>query len=56
MYPHLNVPDIIAATDRFGIAGFKIVQPPITYDWSKEAFVQDPDGYVIGLVTMAKAN
>lgn len=56
MYPHFDVPHIIAATNRFKASGYKIVQPPITYDWGKEAFVQDPDGYVIALVTMVKAN
>jgi catechol 2,3-dioxygenase-like lactoylglutathione lyase family enzyme len=54
MYPHFNVPDIAIAIGRFKTAGYVIVQKPIAYDWGSEAFVQDPDGYIIALVTMAK--
>jgi predicted enzyme related to lactoylglutathione lyase len=54
MYPHFNVPDIAIAIGRFKTAGFVIVQKPIAYDWGSEAFVEDPDGYIIALVTMAK--
>jgi len=54
MYPHFNVADMYSAVGRFKTAGFVIIQKPITYDWGSEAFVRDPDGYCIALVTMAK--
>jgi predicted enzyme related to lactoylglutathione lyase len=54
IYPHFNVPDISVAIGRFKTAGFVIIQQPVTYDWGSEAFVRDPDGYIIALVTMAK--
>jgi len=54
MYPHFNVADIYIVVDRFKKAGYVIIQKPIAYDWGSEAFVQDPDGYCIALVTMAK--
>ena len=54
IYPHFNVPDISITIGRFKTAGYVIVQKPIAYDWGSEAFVQDPDGYCIALVTMAK--
>jgi predicted enzyme related to lactoylglutathione lyase len=56
LYPHFEVPDIAAAIGRFKAAGYAIIQSPKSYDWGKEAFVQDADGYVIALVTMAKRN
>lgn len=54
MYPHFSVADIDIAVGRFKTAGYVIIQKPIAYDWGSEAFVQDPDGYSIALVTMAK--
>jgi predicted enzyme related to lactoylglutathione lyase len=54
IYPHFNVPDIAAALERFITAGYVVMQKPIVYDWGSEAFIQDPDGYSIALVTMAK--
>jgi predicted enzyme related to lactoylglutathione lyase len=54
IYPHFNVPDIAAALERFKTVGFAVIQKPLTYDWGSEAFVQDPDGYIIALVTMSK--
>jgi len=54
MYPHFNVADIDIVVDRFKKAGYLIIQKPIAYDWGSEAFVQDPDGYIISLVTMVK--
>jgi catechol 2,3-dioxygenase-like lactoylglutathione lyase family enzyme len=53
MYPHFEVPDMIAAIERFEKAGYDVVQALKTYDWGSEAFVRDPDGYVIALVTLA---
>jgi len=55
MYPHFDFTDVAAVIDRCKAAGYAIIQEPIAYDWGKEAFVQDPDGYIIALVTMAKA-
>lgn len=54
VYLHFNVSDIVAAVDRFKTAGYVIIQEPIIYDWGTEAFVQDPDGYIIALVTITK--
>jgi predicted enzyme related to lactoylglutathione lyase len=50
IYPHFEVPDVAAAAAGFKKAGYEIVQMPKTYDWGIEAFVKDPDGYVIALV------
>ena len=55
MYPHFEVEDAAAAVERFRKAGYVIVQEPRTYDWGTEAFVRDPDGYIIALVKMARA-
>jgi predicted enzyme related to lactoylglutathione lyase len=54
IYPHFDVSDIAAAVDRFKKGGYEIVQAPKSYEWGSEAFVQDADGYVIAIVTMAK--
>ena len=54
MYPHFEVSDVRAAVDRFRAAGYDIVQSPRTYDWGTEAFVRDPDGYIIALVNMTR--
>lgn len=54
IYPHFNVPDIYIAIGRFATAGYVIIQKPIAYDWGSEAFVRDPDGYTIALVSMSK--
>jgi catechol 2,3-dioxygenase-like lactoylglutathione lyase family enzyme len=56
IYPHFTVPDIVAAVDRFRTAGYVIIQKPVTYDWGAEAFVQDPDGYIVALVAMTKTS
>jgi catechol 2,3-dioxygenase-like lactoylglutathione lyase family enzyme len=55
MYPHFEVVNAAAAVERFRKAGYTIVQEPRTYDWGTEAFVRDPDGYVIALVELAPA-
>jgi catechol 2,3-dioxygenase-like lactoylglutathione lyase family enzyme len=52
IYPHFEVQDVAGAIDRFRKGGYGIVQEPKTYDWGTEAFVRDPDGYIIALVTM----
>jgi predicted enzyme related to lactoylglutathione lyase len=50
IYPHFEVDDAAAMVERFRKAGYAIVQEPRKYDWGTEAFVRDPDGYVIALV------
>lgn len=52
IYPHFEITDAVAAVERFRRAGYIIVQEPHTYDWGSEAFVRDPDGYVIALIKM----
>lgn len=54
MYPHFDVTNVVTAVHRFKTAGYGIIQEPVTYDWGKEAFVRDPDGYIIALVSMVK--
>ncbi len=54
MYPHFEVEDAAAAVERFRKAGYAIVQEPRNYDWGTEAFVRDPDGYIIALVKLAR--
>jgi predicted enzyme related to lactoylglutathione lyase len=50
IYTHFEVDDAAASVERFRKAGYAIVQEPRKYDWGTEAFVRDPDGYVIALV------
>jgi catechol 2,3-dioxygenase-like lactoylglutathione lyase family enzyme len=52
IYPHFAVKDVGSALEKFKKAGFVIVQAAKAYDWGSEAFVRDPDGYVIAIVTM----
>jgi predicted enzyme related to lactoylglutathione lyase len=52
LYPHFELADVVASVQRFRNAGYTIVQEPRNYDWGTEAFVRDPDGYVIALVKM----
>lgn len=54
IYPHFEVQDVAGAVDRFRKGGYGIVQEPKTYGWGTEAFVRDPDGYVIALVNMTE--
>ncbi len=53
IYPHFEVENAAVAVERFRKAGYAIVQEPRNYDWGTEAFVRDPDGYVIALVKMS---
>ncbi len=55
LYQHFEVEDVAAMVERFRKAGYAIVQEPRNYDWGTEAFVRDPDGYVIALVKLARA-
>ncbi|HUI93587.1 MAG TPA: VOC family protein [Chitinivibrionales bacterium] len=55
MYPHFEVENVAAMVERFRKAGYSIVQEPRNYDWGTEAFVRDPDGYIIALVKLAPA-
>jgi len=52
LYPHFELADVAKAVQRFRNYGYTIVQEPRNYDWGTEAFVRDPDGYVIALVMM----
>jgi predicted enzyme related to lactoylglutathione lyase len=54
MYPHFEVDNEAATVERFRKAGYAIVQEPRNYDWGTEAFVRDPDGFVIALIKMAR--
>lgn len=54
IYPHFEVADVAGTLDRFRQGGYKIVQQPKSYGWGAEVFVEDPDGFVIALVNMAK--
>jgi predicted enzyme related to lactoylglutathione lyase len=56
MYQHFEVEDAATMVERFRKAGYAIVQEPRNYDWGTEAFVRDPDGYVIALVKLARAH
>lgn len=56
IYPHFEVADAAAMVERFRKAGYSIVQEPRSYDWGTEAFVRDPDGYIIALVKMARGH
>ena len=55
IYPHFEVADVAGTVAGFRRGGYAIVQEPRSYDWGTEAFVQDPDGYIIALVSMSKA-
>jgi catechol 2,3-dioxygenase-like lactoylglutathione lyase family enzyme len=52
LYPHFEVTDVAGMVSRFQKGGYSIVQKPIVYGWGTEAFVKDPDGYVIALVSL----
>jgi catechol 2,3-dioxygenase-like lactoylglutathione lyase family enzyme len=52
LYPHFELADVAKAVQRFRKSGYTIVQEPRNYDWGTEAFVRDPDGYVIALVML----
>lgn len=51
MYPHFAVPDVAETVARCKRAGYRIVQEPQRYLWGTEAFVADPDGYVLALTS-----
>jgi predicted enzyme related to lactoylglutathione lyase len=50
MYPYLKVADVMEMVNRARTAGYKIIQEPQHYIWATEAFVADPDGYILALV------
>jgi lactoylglutathione lyase len=54
IYPHFAVADVAATVERARKAGYRIAQEPRKYDWGREAFVADPDGYVWALVNAPK--
>jgi catechol 2,3-dioxygenase-like lactoylglutathione lyase family enzyme len=54
MYPHLAVGDVTQTIESARKAGYRITQEPRKYNWGKEAFVADPDGYVWALVSPLK--
>ncbi len=49
MYPHFEVADVRALTERAAEAGYKVVQEPKDHSFGTEAFVADPDGYTWAL-------
>ncbi|MDA0839624.1 MAG: VOC family protein [Planctomycetota bacterium] len=51
MYPHFKVSDVPAAVARMRQGGYRIVMDVIDYGYGQEAFVADPDGYVIGVIS-----
>ena len=51
MYPHFTVVDATQTIERAKKAGYKIPQEPKKYDWGTEAFVADPDGYVLAITS-----
>jgi catechol 2,3-dioxygenase-like lactoylglutathione lyase family enzyme len=54
MYLHFEVADVAAAVERARKAGYRIAQEPQKYSWGTEAFIADPDGYVLALVSSPK--
>ena len=51
MYPHFAVTDAMQTIEKAKQAGYKIPQEPKEYDWGTEAFVTDPDGYVLAITS-----
>ena len=51
MYPHFAVTDAGQTIEKAKKAGYKIPQEPKKYDWGTEAFVADPDGYVLAIIS-----
>ena len=51
MYPHFAVSDATQTIEKAKKAGSKIPQEPKKYDWGTEAFVADPDGYVVAITS-----
>jgi catechol 2,3-dioxygenase-like lactoylglutathione lyase family enzyme len=54
MYPHFSVVDASAVVEKARKAGYRIIQEPRTYNWGREAFIADPDGYTWALVSPPK--
>jgi len=50
VYPHLKVPDVKDTVNRARQAGYAVIQEPRHYNWGTEAFIADPDGYILALV------
>lgn len=51
MYPHFSVGDPATVVERARQAGYRIIQEPRKYNWGTEAFIADPDGYALALVS-----
>ena len=51
VYPHFAVSDVAETVARCKQAGYRVVQEPEHYLWGTEAFVADPDGYVLALIS-----
>jgi lactoylglutathione lyase len=54
IYPHFSVGDAATVVERARQAGYRILQEPRKYNWGTEAFIADPDGYALALVSPPK--
>lgn len=51
IYPHFSVGDAATVVERARQAGYRIIQEPRKHNWGTEAFIADPDGYALALVS-----